>query len=68
MEVGTDRKLKRMMELANKLSARYALIVGDNEIVSQSYALKDMSTGEQETLSRQKLLERFREVARKANK
>ena len=32
VEVGTERKLKRMLELANKLEARYTLIVGDNEI------------------------------------
>lgn len=59
VEVGTDRKLKRMLELANKLAAKYTLIVGDNEIVTQSYALKNMATGEQETLSRPALLERF---------
>ncbi len=59
VEVGTDRKLKRMLELANKLGAKYTLIVGDNEIVTQSYALKNMASGEQETLSRYALLERF---------
>ncbi len=57
VEVGTDRKLKRMLELANKLGARYTLIVGDNEIVTQSYALKDMISGEQQTLTKQALLE-----------
>ncbi|MCU1292140.1 MAG: histidine--tRNA ligase, partial [Bryobacterales bacterium] len=60
VEVGTDRKLKRMLELANKLAARYTLIVGDNEIVTQSYSLKDMSTGDQQTLTRQKLLDHLR--------
>ncbi len=59
VEVGTDRKLKRMLELANKLQARYTLIVGDNEIVTQSYALKDMGSGEQQTLTRQSLLDRL---------
>jgi histidyl-tRNA synthetase len=59
VEVGTDRKLKRMLEIANKLSARYTLIVGDNEIVTQSYALKNMASGEQETLTRQQLLARL---------
>ena len=59
VEVGTDRKLKRMLELANKLEARFTLILGDNEIVSQAYSLKDMATGEQETLSRQALLDRL---------
>ena len=60
VEVGTDRKLKRMLELANKLEARFTLILGDNEIVSQSYSLKNMATGEQETLSRQALLDRLK--------
>jgi histidyl-tRNA synthetase len=59
VEVGTDRKLKRMLELANKLEARFTLILGDNEIVSQAYSLKNMATGEQETLSRQALLDRL---------
>jgi histidyl-tRNA synthetase len=35
------------------------LIVGDNEIVTQSYALKDMASGEQTTLTRQKLFEQL---------
>lgn len=59
VEVGTDRKLKRMLELANKVGARYTLIVGDNEMVTQSYTLKDMHSGEQMTLARQALLDRF---------
>lgn len=59
VEVGTERKLKRMMELANKLAARYVLIVGENEISTQSYALKDMASGHQRTLSRAELLASF---------
>jgi len=57
VETGTGGKLKRMMELANKANARFAVIVGDNEIVTKSYALKDMSSGEQTTLNRRSLLE-----------
>jgi histidyl-tRNA synthetase len=66
VEVGTERKLKRMLELANKLGARHTLIVGDNEIVSQSYTLKDMSTGEQHSLSRQELMSYFERNNRSA--
>ena len=62
VEVGTDRKLKRMMELANKQAARFALIVGDNEIVSQAYTLKDMASGDQQTLTRPALLDRLRRL------
>jgi histidyl-tRNA synthetase len=59
VEVGTERKLKRMMELANKLAARYVLIVGENEISTQSYTLKDMASGQQRTLARSELLASF---------
>ncbi|HXE14672.1 MAG TPA: histidine--tRNA ligase [Bryobacteraceae bacterium] len=64
VEIGTDHKLKRMLELANKLNARHTLIVGDNEIVSRSYTLKDMASGEQQTLSREALIERLKAVRR----
>lgn len=60
VEVGFEGKLKRMLELANKLGARYALIVGDNELVTQAYALKNMATGEQETLTRQAVCDRLK--------
>jgi len=41
------RKLKKSLGIANSLSARYALIVGDDEIDKGSYVLRDMATGEQ---------------------
>lgn len=67
VEIGTDHKLKRMLELANKRNARWALIVGDNEIVSRSYALKEMASGDQQTLSREALRERLNAARRSAN-
>jgi len=56
VEVGADARLKRAMELANKLGARYALIVGDNEIASGRYSLKNMGTGEQREITRENIL------------
>jgi len=56
VELGLDAKLKRALELANKLAARYALIIGDNEIAAGEYTLKEMATGEQTKLTRDKLL------------
>jgi histidyl-tRNA synthetase len=47
VELLAEGKLKRAMELANKLNARFTLIVGDNEIATGQYALKNMQTGEQ---------------------
>jgi len=57
VEIAFEGKLKRALELANKTGARYALIVGDNEIQSGAYALKNMATGEQENVSRERLTE-----------
>ena len=54
-----EGKLKRILELANKLGARYALIVGEDEMAAGRYALKNMSTGEQETLTRDEIAARL---------
>jgi histidyl-tRNA synthetase len=59
VEIAFEGKLKRAMELANKLNARHALIVGDNEISSGVYALKDMTSGGQENVTREQLAERL---------
>jgi histidyl-tRNA synthetase len=40
-------KLKKSLETASKLGARYALIVGENEVSSGKFALKNLGTGEQ---------------------
>jgi len=54
-----EGKLKRTLELANKLAARYTLIVGDNEVAAGRYALKNMSTGEQLDLTRDEIAARL---------
>ncbi len=59
VEVAPGGKLKKLLDQANKLGARYALIVGENEMASGKYALKDMSSGEQIEVARQDLIERF---------
>jgi histidyl-tRNA synthetase len=54
-----EGKLKRAMELANKLGARFTLIVGENEMAAGRYALKDMTTGEQQSLTRDEIAARL---------
>jgi histidyl-tRNA synthetase len=51
VELPPEAKLKRVMELADKLGARFTLIVGENEMAAGRYALKNMSTGEQRELT-----------------
>ena len=62
VEVTADGKLKRAMELANKLGARYTLIVGENEIAVGRYALKNMASGKQEEVAREEIAPRLQIV------
>jgi histidyl-tRNA synthetase len=40
-------KMKKSMGVANKLNARFAIIIGEAELASGRYQVKDMSTGQQ---------------------
>ena len=42
-----DRGIKAQMKYANKLNAKFVLVIGDNEIQSNSAKLKFMATGEE---------------------
>ena len=59
VEVSTDR-LRKSLEVADKLGARYALIVGPDELASGKYTLRDMTSGEQVGLTRAELLKKLR--------
>ena len=50
------RSVKSQMRLANDKRARFALIIGQEEIQKGFYSLKDMSTGEQKRFTRKDLL------------
>lgn len=55
VEIAAEGRLKRAMELANKLAARYVVILGEDEIASGKYTVKNMATGEQEGVAREEL-------------
>jgi len=48
-------RLKKSLETASKIGARYALIVGENEIKSGQFALKNLGTGEQVSVPRENI-------------
>ena len=54
-----DRKMKKAMPAAAKSRARYALIIGENEVASGQYALKNLATGEQESLSLNEIISKL---------
>ena len=43
-------KIKKAMGIANKLQARFAIIIGEGELASGKYQVKDMASGEQKEL------------------
>jgi len=48
-------RLKRSFELAEKAGAKYIVIVGENEVASGQFAVKDLSSGEQVSVPRAEL-------------
>ena len=51
------RSVKAQMKYANKIGAKYSVILGDNEIVEDTANLKNMETGEQEQIKVSELVE-----------
>ena len=56
----TEQKFGKALERASKLGARFALILGDNEIQTGEWTLKNLATSEQQKLTEQALLEYLR--------
>jgi histidyl-tRNA synthetase len=53
VEVGDESfRLKKSFETADKTGARYALIVGENEVRANAFALKNLETGKQVSVPR----------------
>jgi histidyl-tRNA synthetase len=60
VERSVDRKLKRALEIANKIGAHFTLIVGDDELSKGTYQLKDMQAGTATQVSREDLAEHIK--------
>jgi histidyl-tRNA synthetase len=51
-----DRRLGKQLGAADRSGARYALILGETELASDTVTLKDLRSGEQRTLPRRELI------------
>jgi len=61
IELGDETfRLKKSLETASKLGARFAIILGENEAKSGQFAVKDLAKGEQVTIAREGLAEHLR--------
>src|ERR1700723_2587165 len=52
-----EMKFKKSLGLADKLGARYALIIGEDEVASRTFTLKRLADGDQKKLAEAELLE-----------
>jgi histidyl-tRNA synthetase len=65
VELGDETfRLKKSFEAATKAGAKYILIVGENEVKADAFALKDLATGEQVSVPRGELAQWIREALR----
>jgi histidyl-tRNA synthetase len=61
VELGDDSfRLKKSFEAATKAGATYILIVGENEVKADAFALKNLATGEQVQVARGDLARKIR--------
>jgi histidyl-tRNA synthetase len=52
-----EMKFKKSLGLADKLGARYAVIIGEDEVASRTFTLKRLADGDQKKLAEGELLE-----------
>ncbi|HKI26861.1 MAG TPA: histidine--tRNA ligase [Candidatus Sulfotelmatobacter sp.] len=61
VELGDESfRLKKSFEAADKAAAKYILIVGENEVKANAFALKNLATGEQISVPRADLAAKIR--------
>lgn len=65
VELGDEAfRLKKSFEAASKLGAPNVLIVGENEVKSDTFALKNLENGEQVSVPRAELVQRIRPASK----
>ena len=47
----TEKKFKNQIEYADKIKAKFSIIIGDDEVKTQQISVKNMLSGEQQSLS-----------------
>ncbi len=63
VELGDDSfRLKKSFEAATKIGAKYILIVGENEVKADAFALKNLATGDQVAVARAELAKKIQEL------
>ena len=56
-----NKSFKAKMKEANRRNLPFLLILGEDEVKSSTYSLKNMQTGEQEKLTFEEILEKLKD-------
>jgi len=56
---GQGKSMKAQLKYANKINAKYVIILGDDELVRKEAIIRFMDTSEQETVSLDTVAERI---------
>ena len=59
-----DRKLKAQFKSAERLGAKFAVIIGEDELNKGAAAVKNLENGEEKELSLQNFIEEFEKLSR----
>ena len=54
-----NKKIKAKFKYADRLQIPYVIVIGEDEIEKNVVTLKNMETGEQETLSLEEIVKKF---------
>ena len=55
-----DKKIKAKFKYADKLSIPYVIVIGEEEIANNTVTLKNMETGEQETITIEEVIKKIK--------
>ncbi len=55
-----QRKIKGQMKQADRLGAKFTIVIGDQELENNKIDVKNMTTGESETIELDALVEYFK--------
>ncbi|WP_342543425.1 histidine--tRNA ligase [Paenisporosarcina sp. FSL H8-0542] len=61
-----DRKVKAQMKSADRLNAKFSVVIGDNELATGKVSLKYLANGTQQELAFDEIVEQFEEIATRA--
>ncbi len=59
-----DRKMKAQMKAADRLQAKFVLILGENELKEEKVILRNMGNGEQQEIPLQSIVEKIIQIAK----